>query len=211
MAWEWVGPTAASVVGLAGLTATALTAYTQQRNQLKILQLQRSHVESDALRAEKRNVYLKASGAIAETLRMTNTIHSVPPETRAHAILDAQRNLEMILDEVEIAAPRWVDEYAKTLFIHTSARMKEKISGKDAGRTAYKALSLARNEFMIAAKYDIRGDTEEDARTELAAVRKVFTDSGLEYETMTERLMTVERSRHHSAPPNDSGKPDGPA
>jgi hypothetical protein len=190
MAWDWIAPIATSVVGLAGMAATSFTAYTQQQNQIKMLRLQRSHDQNDSLRAEKKKTYLKFTTTISEVVSSIRDGQlTFTPDRHDKLSIEAQRDIDAALDELQIVAPQWIVTYARAVVARTFLWVTAVRFDKEASLIAYKNLLLARDELMTAMRSDMREEGPEEAAKQIATYRSAFKDSGLDYEETADRVV----------------------
>ena len=92
MAWEWLGPTATAVAGLAGMTGVVLTGLSAHRAQIRSVHDGARVQLRNALLAEKRATYTKSiricheALLTADAVRKARTAFLETPEERRQAI-----------------------------------------------------------------------------------------------------------------------------
>ncbi|MCO5967918.1 hypothetical protein [Actinoallomurus soli] len=190
MTWDWLAPTTTGVVGLAGLVATSLTAYTQQRNQLKVLSIQRSHNEGDTLRAEKRDAYLKFLQCLNE---VTSAIYGNLPDSTSISygkiVAEAHEKLSSALDELELVAPEWVVRYARILQARALQWLTAMRFDAEAGMSQYERVIVSRTYLMTAIRADMFGYGRDSAEKAIERIKSGYKEEGFGQKDLTDQVV----------------------
>lgn len=114
MAWEWVAPAGTAAVGVVGVLTTFAASRSAQRREERAATRQRAYAVEDALRDERKDVYLRFLTAV-------DAVDETSPSLEKEAAESAATTLTRLTDELQLVATPLVVERAFTLAEHAVA------------------------------------------------------------------------------------------
>lgn len=166
------------VVGVAGIVATSLTAFTQQRNQIKLLDHQRSHQVDDKTQAEAKRAYLTFMDVINEVIASIGDEQWKTPIEAKKFSSEMRRKLASAQNELDIAIPAWLNFYVSSISIRTLLWMSKKVVNEQSATDAYEKLLVAHAELTTVMRAYMSGQDQKGVELIVKNLREFFGRDG---------------------------------